>query len=190
MAQKDLDQDILDHALEVGDRIGWERLSLTEVAEAAGVTLGDVYTCFPQKDDLVDAWYTRADKALLKQAPNASWAGLDAQSRIERVIWTWLEALSPYRELSGQMLLYKLEPGHIHLQVGGLLRISRTVQWFREAAGLRVTHGLRVVQESVLTAAFVSTFVFWLRDSSVEQYRSRRLLRQQLAGGALVNLWR
>ena len=40
-----------------------------------------------------------------------------------------------YIYITRGMLAYKLEPGHLHLQLPGLVRVSRTVQWFREAAG-------------------------------------------------------
>jgi len=60
------------------------------------------------------------------------------------------------------MLAYKLEFGHIHLQVPGLMRISRTVQWFREAACLDATGIQRVLEESTLTAIYLVTFARWL----------------------------
>ena len=49
----------------------------------------------------------------------------------------WLGGMAAHRALTGQMLLYKLELGHLHLQAGALLRVSRTVQWWREAARRR-----------------------------------------------------
>lgn len=57
------------------------------------------------------------------------------------------------------MLLYKLEPGHIHLQIGGLQRISRTVQWWREAARRKSLHLARITEESLLTGAYLRTFI-------------------------------
>ena len=88
------------------------------------------------------------------------------------------------------MLLYKLEPGHIHLQLAALLRISRTVQWLREAAGLTASGLPRVGQELALSSLFVAAFLYWLNDSSVEQQRSLALLQRNLQCADKLKLWR
>jgi hypothetical protein len=49
------------------------------------------------------------------------------QERLQHVICSWLDALEPHHRLTREMLAYKLEPGHIHLQALGVMRISRTV---------------------------------------------------------------
>jgi len=50
----------------------------------------------------------------------------------------------------------------LFLQVPGLMRISRTVQWFREAACLDATGIQRILEESTLTAIYLMTFTRWL----------------------------
>lgn len=183
------EQDILDQALSQGSRVGWERLTLNSIAESLDVPLSDIYQHFSQKDDLVEAWFDRADRALLSATPHAAWGRLSGKDRIERVILAWLDALLPHRTLTGQMLLYKFEPGHIHLQAAGILRISRTVQWFREAAQLQASHGRRVAQELALSSLYLTVFAFWLNDESQRQHKTRSLLRGELAIGELLGLW-
>lgn len=180
---------ILDQALVLGHRHGWEKLTLDAVARALDVPLGAIYEHFPQKDDLVEAWFDRADRALLDQVPNPAWSTLAPRDRVEQVILHWLDALAPHRKLTGQMLLYKFEPGHIHLQTAGLLRISRTVQWFREAAELKATHLKRITQELTLTSIYLATFSYWLRDNSSGQRKTRRFLLRQLSRADRVGLW-
>lgn len=87
------------------------------------------------------------------------------------------------------MLLYKLEPGHVHLQMAGILRISRTVQWFREAAGLKASQLHRITQEIALSSIYVATFMHWLRDTSSGQQQTRTFLRRKLDAGDTLNLW-
>ena len=119
---------ILDCALDLAEHCGWEALHLHQVAAALGCDLVAIAKHYRQKDDLVEAWFDRADQALLARAKGADLAALSAEKRLEELLLAWLAALAGHRALTGQMLLYKLEPGHVHLQVGGLLRISRTVQ--------------------------------------------------------------
>ncbi|MDQ2076786.1 TetR/AcrR family transcriptional regulator [Marinimicrobium sp. ABcell2] len=182
-------QEILDQALSLAAECGWEKLTLNHIALALRIPLSDIYRHFPQKDDLVEAWFDRADHALLSRTPTPDWAPLTNQARLEQVILCWLDAMAEHRQLTGQMLLYKLEPGHIHLQAAGVLRISRTVQWFREAAGLTASHGRRIAQELALTSLYLATFSYWLRDSSEDQRKTREFLHKRLTNGDRLGLW-
>ncbi|MDH4569707.1 TetR family transcriptional regulator [Pseudomonas sp. BN414] len=183
-------QQILDCALNLADTSGWERLHLFEVANELGVSLDAIAKHYQQKDDLVEAWFDRADQALLDRSKGGDLAALSAERRLEELLIAWLNALAPHRSVTGQMLLYKLEPGHIHLQVLGLLRVSRTVQWWREAAQRETLHLCRIAEESLLTAAYLRTFLHWLRHPLEDEADLRALLRRQLRCGPLVFLLR
>ena len=54
------------------------------------------------------------------------------------------------------------QPGHVHLQVPGLMRVSRAVQWMREAARRDPTDLRRIAEEVVDTALYLRMFVGWL----------------------------
>ncbi|MCH8492156.1 MAG: TetR/AcrR family transcriptional regulator [Idiomarina sp.] len=185
--------DILDTALALGADVGWERLTLYQVARHLQVSLAQINAVFPQKDDIVDAWLDRADHAMLAQFPNYSeqeTANENSNSqRLQLAIQAWLDALAPYHKLTGEMLLYKLEPGHFHLQAAGLLRISRTVQWFREAAELEASHIQRIGQEIALSSLFIGIFIFWLNDKSPQQENTRERLQEALQRGESISLW-
>jgi ubiquinone biosynthesis protein COQ9 len=178
---------ILDTALAIANKQGWEQLTLQQIATTMGIGVADIYQHYRTKDDLVDAWFDRADVAMLSAQITAE---LPAAARLQQAIQHWLAALSPYHKLTGQMLLYKLEPGHIHLQLGGILRISRTVQWLREAASLTASGATRVGQELALSSLFVAVFIYWLNDSSAAQQRSLALLSRMLQQGHNLALWR
>ncbi|MDP2713748.1 TetR/AcrR family transcriptional regulator [Rheinheimera sp.] len=180
-------QQILDTALQLAAKTGWEQLTLQQIATALHISLADIYRHYRQKDDLVDAWFDRADLALLSAQISKE---LPATTRLQQAIQHWLAALAPYHKLTGQMLLYKLEPGHIHLQLDGILRISRTVQWLREAAGLTASGTARIGQELALSSLFVAVFIYWLNDSSAGQQRSLKILQRKLQWGDAVRLWR
>lgn len=171
---------ILDTALDLADICGWERLHLYDVADTLDCGLAAIAKHYPQKDDLVEAWFDRADQAMLARAKAADLISLPPDKRLEELLIAWLAALEPHHAVTGQMLLYKLEPGHIHLQIGGLLRISRTVQWWREAARRSNQHLARIAEESLLTGAYLRTFVHWLRHPEMNQAELRGHLRRQL----------
>lgn len=190
MARAPSAQQILDSALHLADECGWERLHLFDVASELGVGLEAIAKHFAQKDDLVEAWFDRADKALLARGEAADMAALYPEKRLEELLIAWLNGLAAHREVTGQMLLYKLEPGHIHLQVLGVLRISRTVQWWREAARRENQHLSRIIEEGLLTGAYLRTFIHWLRHPKEDEADLRTLLRCQLRCGPLALLLR
>lgn len=179
--QADSAQRILDAALDLGEQRGWDDLHLYDIAEAMGITLSDIQRHYDQKDAVAEAWFGRADATMLAVAETPGWIELDMRQRLARAIFAWLDALAPHRRLTAAMLRYKLQPDHLHLQVAGLLRISRTVQWIRETAGLPSAGWRRELEEAALTGIFLATFTHWLNDDSIDAARTRAFLDRLLA---------
>lgn len=182
----DLRQRILDCALQLAEARDWESVRLHEIAATLKVNLDDIRQYYRQKDDLVEAWFDRADAAMLEDSTSEDYLTLPPRERLQRSILCWLQALAPHQRLTGEMLLYKLEIGHVHLQVLGLLRVSRTVQWFLEAAHRQTRHVRRALEEALVTSIYLAAFGYWLRDRSAQAERSRRFLEKLLRGADLV----
>jgi ubiquinone biosynthesis protein COQ9 len=172
---------IVDTALELGEPLGWDAVHLHEIAQALGIGLADIAERFAHKDAIAEAWFDRADQALLAAPSSPGWQQLDPRERLHAAVFAWLDALAPHRRLSGQMLRYKLQPEHLHLQALGAVRVSRTVQTIREVAGLKSAGWRREAEEAALTAMYLSTLLSWLRDDSADAAASRDFLRRWLA---------
>jgi AcrR family transcriptional regulator len=179
---------ILDAALQLADACGWERLHLFDVAARLDVGLDAIAAHYREKDQLVEAWFDRADRAMLARSSAADLAALEPAKRLEELLVAWLDSLAAHRAVTGQMLLYKLEPAHLHLQVLGLLRISRTVQWWREGARRESRHLQRIAEESLLTGVYLRSFIHWLRHPEEDPAEFRAFLRRQLRCAALQML--
>jgi ubiquinone biosynthesis protein COQ9 len=169
---------IVDAALALGEARGWDAVHLHDVAAALGIALADIQRHFGTKDAIAEAWFDRADRALLAAA--ADRAERPVRERLHRAIFAWLDALSAHRALTAQMLRYKLQLDHLHLQALGLVRISRTVQWIREVAGIASVGWRREVEEVALTTIYLSTFAMWLRDDSEGAARTHAFLDRAL----------
>ena len=178
--QLTLQDRILDKALEQAEASSWEQLHLHAVAAALNISLDEIRQYFPQKDDLVEAWFDRADRALLSAVHSEDFLNLPLYERLQQVIVSWLDALAPHHRLTREMLVYKFEFGHIHLQVLGIMRISRTVQWFSEAAAHDSTGLQRIIDECALTTIYLTTFARWLFDDSADCRKSKDLLNTAL----------
>lgn len=171
---------ILDTALEFAETASWTSLHLYQIAERLDISLDQIRQFYPQKDDLVDAWFDRADSAVLKRNPSNEFLHLDQADRLHQVIMTWFEQLASHHRITCQMMAYKLEFGHLHLQVLGVMRVSRTVQWFREAARLETSGMRRIVGETVLTSIYLLSFAHWIGDDTPGQDKTRAFLLRHL----------
>ena len=174
---------IVDAALELGKNQSWEAVRLHDVAETTGISLNKEKTLFREKEEIVDAWFDRADSAMLKEAERSGFQALDPRQRLHQLIMTWLATLAPYRNVTRQMIYGKMEPGHLHVQIPGLLRISRTVQWIREAAQLDATYVHRALEETGLTSIYLMTFFYWMKDNTPESKKTGNFLDKLLGAG-------
>lgn len=173
---------IVHTALRLAEQAGsWDAVHVHAVASEAGMSLEELRRYFGDKDAIAEGWFDFADIALLAACRQTGWGELPARERLFRAIMAWLDALAPHRRLVPGMLGYKLHPEHIHLQVRGVARISRTAQWIRETAMLRSTGLRREIEEAVITTIYLTAFSRWLADSSRGGESTRRLLKRLLA---------
>ena len=182
---------ILDKALELAAERSWEELRLQEVAVALDISLDDIRQFYRQKDDIAEALFDRADQSVLIAAKHSEFRQLCGRDRIRKAILTWLRTLAPYRPTVIDIFKYKLEPGHIHFQILGVLRVSRTVQWFLEAAGSKTSHFSRIMEEIGTTSVYLTTLAYWLTDPSTECGKTNdfidKLLRKSESLAVRVN---
>ncbi len=159
-------QRIIDAALQLADAQHWEAVRLRDIADLTGLSLDEIRQHFPEKEALTEAFFDRADQAMLAAAETEHFRSLDSTDRVHLLIMTWLNALESHHRIVRQMLANKLEPGHLQVQVPAVLRISRTVQWVREAAGRNATYMRRALEETALTGIYLTTFAYWLAETS------------------------
>ena len=180
MENNKLANQILETALMMAESGSWETLHLYAIAQRLDITLDQIRQFYPQKDDIVEAWFDRADQAVLNITPTPDFLALSVRERLQQVIMTWFQALAPHHRVTRQMLLYKFEFGHIHLQTLGVMRISRTVQWFREAAQVDTTDLRRILEETGTTTIYLMSFTRWLYDDSPGNRKTHEFLDHAL----------
>jgi ubiquinone biosynthesis protein COQ9 len=181
MTAKSARERILNAALDIAGRKSWESTRLHDVADELRMSLNEVRAHFREKEELTDAWFDRADAAMLAEAEMPGFQELSPRARLHRLIMTWLAALAPHRRVTRQMIRGKFEPGHVHYQYAGLLRVSRTVQWLREAAHRDAVLPWRAMEETALTAIYLAAFFCWMRDDSENATRTGAFLDKLLA---------
>lgn len=180
---------ILDKALALAAESSWENVRLQQVADALDIGLEDMRQHYRQKDDLAEALFDRADQAVLTESNSAEFKRLCGRDRVRKAIMTWLVALAPHRHAVIDIFKYKLEPGHIHFQVLGVLRVSRTVQWILEATGSRTSHLSRIMEEVGTTGVYLTTLVYWLTDRSEDFCKTNDFIGKLLSNSEKLARW-
>ena len=190
-AHSQLPEKILDAALARADEVGWEHVRLHDVAAHIGISLGDVYRAFPDLDAVGTALFKRADRAMLNAAGRRGFDKLPARERLLRVMMAWFRALAPYRRHVRAILRYKVAVAHIHLRAALVVRLSRTVQWIREASKLDAVGLRHDVEEIGLTLLFVATVMHWLssRSDDLQSTNSSLARRLDRADIVMARLW-
>jgi len=177
---QDIRESIVDAAVALAERTSWEAVRLYDVATELNISLDDIRFYFREKEDLVDAWFDRADRIMVKESEATGFLTLTHPQRLHHLLMAWLDALSIHRKVTRQMIGAKLEPGHLHIQIPAIMRVSRTVQWMREAAQCDATFVRRALEETGLTTIYLATFVYWMNDESENSQHTRQFLEQKL----------
>ena len=180
---------IVDAAVELAKEASWEEVRLYDIAERLDVPLTAVQAHFREKEEIAEAWFDRPDHALVAAASDPAVQALPATEKLHCLIMTWLDAQADHQRVVREMIKGKLEAGHVHVQIPAVLRISRTVQWLREAAHRDAAGAMRGLEETVLTSIFVTTFVSWLNEDTHDFRRTRARLSRLLHGAAWMAQW-
>ena len=189
--KRQLSDRIVDAALARAERVGWTHVRLHDIAADLEIRLSDIHAAFTDLDAVGTAVFARADRAMLDAPRQRGFAKLAARDRLVIVIMAWFSALAPHRKQVAAILRYKFALAHIHLRVDLVVRLSRTVQWIREAARLDATGVRHDVEEIGLTAIFVATVIRWLTMRSDDPAATRTFLERRLdrADTMMARLW-
>jgi len=84
--ESQLAEQILDRALALAEADSWETVQLRTIAAELDISLDQIRRVYPQKDDLVEAWFDRADRAILDQEAMAEFHALPENDRLQCII--------------------------------------------------------------------------------------------------------
>jgi AcrR family transcriptional regulator len=181
---------ILAAAMAMAERDGWDNLRLRRLADELSIELADLRAEFRDADAIADAWFRRAERAMLAPV-GRHFYDMATKERVRVLMLRWFDALSPHRRVTAEMIRAKLWPYHPHHYVPLVFNLSRLIQWLRDAAGLDTGGRRRQLEEIGLTVLFLATLSVWCADASEGQARTRAFLDKRLAeADRLMAHWR
>jgi AcrR family transcriptional regulator len=172
---------ILDAALTLFRKEGFDTATMRDIAKAAQVATGAAYYYYPSKDAIVMDFYQRSCaemqpkiEAALEQA-----AGLEA--RLRALIQVKLSHFAPNRGVLRALLRNGADPKHALSPFSPETREIRDtdIAWFRRIlvdCGMRIPRDLEPHLAGVLWFFQMGVIFFWVIDESPEQAGTARLL--------------
>lgn len=169
---------IVDTAIEMATETGWDGLAMSDLAAHLEISPAQLQSHFFDKNAIADAWFARALEAMLQPLPDEP---LDDREKLELLMHRWLDALASHQSVTAEMLSDKMWPFHPHHWVPMIFDLSRLVQWWRDAAGMRAGGRRRQIEEIALTGIFLGTLKRWCKDDSEGQVAAKAYLAKRLS---------
>jgi len=175
---------VLGAALGLFRRRGFERTTMRDIAEAAGLALGAAYHYFPSKDALVLGYFEHLQdehERLVREAP----PGADPAARVRTLVRTKLELLRRDRKLLAALFSSLGDPAHpLSLFGRRTARVRRRSVAQFEAAFEGLDPETRTLLGRFAWMGHLALILFFLHDRSKGQARTFRLAEEALELGA------
>jgi len=181
---------ILQAALALFRKRGFENTTMREIAQESKVALGAAYYYFDSKDALVMGFYERAQQELDPLVREALAGKQGLEERLRAAIDVKFHYFAPNRKLMGALSAH-IDPQHPLSPFSEATRAlrERDIRFFAaavEGSKTRVPTDLKLHLPRVLWLYQMGLILFWVYDSSTAQTRTKHLLQKSLS--IVVNL--
>ena len=176
---------ILNVALDLFRRKGFEQATLREIAAEAGVSLGNAYYYFDSKEALVMAFYSRASDEMAPLIENALAEAKGFEKRVTAILSVKFEYFGPNRAFLGALLRHGADPQNPLSPFGEETRHirERDMEYFAKALELSridVPKDLARCLPKLLWLYQMGLILFWIYDHSDGQQRTAQLRDKSL----------
>lgn len=179
---------ILDVALDLFRRQGFEQTTMRGIAAEAGVSLGSAYYYFESKEDLVMAFYERAMEAMAPRMEAALAGATSFEERVASIMAVKFEYFEPSRSFLGALFRHAADPQNRLSPFSESTRHirERDEMYFAQAiaiksGGIRVPEDLAPFLPKILWLYQMGLILHWIYDRSPDQWRTRALREKSLA---------
>ncbi|GGB24062.1 hypothetical protein GCM10011505_01650 [Tistrella bauzanensis] len=170
---------IIDAALNRAAIDGWDGLTLTAIADEAGMSLAALSSHVGSVSDILDAFSRRIDRAMLAEADDEpdAFAEQPVKDRLLALIMARLDALEPHRPAL-QRLADRAGRGipALDLICGQGMRLQRSMGWLAAAAGIEARGLSGLARRQALAAIYLATLRAWLKDDTDDKARTMKTL--------------
>jgi ubiquinone biosynthesis protein COQ9 len=174
--QSDVKGRIVAAALRLAAERPWNDVTLRDMAEAAGASLGDLRGVVPSKAAVLTLFNKAIDDDVLRKSPRPS-PGQPERDRLFEVMMARFDAMQPYRPAIRSILKSPTADGRL------LWSLVRSQHWMLTAAGLETEGTLGRARIAGLASVYGSAFRTWLDDDDAGLARTMAILDRRLRAG-------
>lgn len=165
-------------AVDLAQERDWGEITLADIAQKAGLDLGDLRAEFSCKNDILRAFQIEVDKEVLAKTKRADGSVRD---RLFDTIMTRFEVLGPYKPALKRIACYlRCRPGEVSLLACSTLASQ---YWMLAGSGAKLGGARAAVRVAGLAAIYGRVFRVWLDDSSPSLDRTMAALDRALNNG-------
>jgi AcrR family transcriptional regulator len=165
----------IDAAMQLAATQGWRDTTLADIAETAGLSLGELRRVAGGKTEILQALSRRADAAMLDAGPAE---GESVRDKVFELLMRRLDALSPFKPgLKAVSRDLARDPGAAARLACGT---ARSMAWTLEAAGVNPRGPIGGLRVNALAAIYAYTLRGWLNDESADNAKTMAALDKAL----------
>jgi ubiquinone biosynthesis protein COQ9 len=172
---------LLHHVLELVPFEGWSDFTLREAARLSGINNAEAIAAFPNVSACIRYYFEQVDESVRKQFPESVLATKRVPERIETLLMARFAAMLPHRDAVKRAASARLLPWN---SAEALRSLFSMTDWMWRASGDRSTDFNYYTKRMTLAGVYVSTFLFWLSDTSTDMALTRQFLKRRLSGVA------
>ena len=174
-------QTILDAAMGLFNREGYDRTTMRSIAREAGVSVGNAYYYFGSKEHLIQAFYDQLQVEHAEAAERILSRDSRFEQRLLGVLHGWLDVAAPHHEFAGEFFrnaadphspLSPFSPESAPAREASIALFTRLV----EDSDAKPVAPLKPELPQLLWLLQMGVVLFWVYDDSPHQQRSRELV--------------
>ena len=165
-------------ALDLASRMGWEMVTMTDIADKAHTSLADLSEIFDDKTDILAAYGRRIDKTVLERAGGAD-PSMPERDRLFDLLMERFDVLNENRE--AVLSILKSFTSDPKQAVISLPHLGRSMAWMLEAAGIETSGVKGAARVTGLAFVYLNTLRHWSRDDSADLSKTMAALDKSLS---------
>ncbi len=164
-------------ALSLSATLGWDMITMADIADETGASLADLSEIFDDKGDILTAYGRIIDREMLKEAGTPDHS-VSERDRLFDIIMTRFDVINRDRVAVVSILhSFRADPKQM---VISLPHLGRSMAWVLEAAGIEANGFKGAARLAGLTAVYVAVTREWLSDESADMAKTMASLDKNL----------
>ncbi len=163
-------------ALQLAQDLGWDRVTLHDIAQESGYTLGQIYEEFCDKTDILVALGRMIDRRVLDGISLDD--SMAARDQLFDILMDRFDVLNDYRDgIIAILQSFRYDPKQA---VISMPHLCRSMSWMLEAAGIETGGYKGAIKVAGLTGVYLKVLKTWKTDDSPDLSKTMAELDKNL----------